>query len=170
MGHTPFPAPRGYQFQTANPKLNCCWLWLTDDSDPTNSTNLRMSEIQIPKKATDMGPETVNGVATEHWHSKGGIVIVVSQSDFWVDNATNLVRRVDKARVKLQNAVTNLTFASYDTSPIDESVFDVPKPDCQDCEPFEIGTCKQFGKDPECDMQSYDSTGDDAFMLMNMRL
>ena len=76
------------------------------------------------------------------------------------------MRRVDKARVKLQNVVTNLTFTSYDSSPIDETVFDVPKADCQECEPFEIGTCKEFGKDPECDMQDYDATGDDAYLRM----
>ena len=41
FGHEPFPAPRGYQFETNSPTLTCCWTWLIDSSDPSNSTNER---------------------------------------------------------------------------------------------------------------------------------
>jgi hypothetical protein len=172
MGHNPFPAPRGYQFQTSNPKLNCCWLWLVDTSDPTNSTNLRMSEIQISKRAKDNGPVTIDGKTAEWWHSKGSIIVLEQHDDFFVStngsNPTTLIEWDSQFRLKLETCQTNLTYTTFDYSPIDISVFDVPKADCQECQPFEIGTCKEFGKDPECDMATYNAVGDDAYM-MNVR-
>jgi hypothetical protein len=162
-GHTPFAAPRGYQFNPANPKLDCCWLWLVDTSDPTNSTNLEMSEVQLPKKASDEGSEMINGVTAEHWHAKGGVVVLESQSDWWVGAGNALVQQNSQFRLKLKDAIANITYKNYDPSPIDISIFDVPKADCQECQPFEIGTCKEFGKDPECDSSKYDATGDDFY-------
>jgi hypothetical protein len=163
MGHNPFPAPRGYQFNPANPKLDCCWLWLVDTSDPSNSTNLQMSEVQLPKKASDEGSETKNGVTAEHWHAKGGVVYLESQSDWWVGAGNSLVQQNSQFRIKLKDAIANITYKNFDPSPIDISIFDVPKADCRDCQPLEIGTCKQFGKDPECDQSKYDATGDDFY-------
>jgi hypothetical protein len=151
MGHNPFPAARGYQFQTSNPKLQCCWLWLIDDTDPTNSTDLRMSEVQIPKKAQDEGSCTINGVTAEHWHAKGGIVVLESQSDWYIGANNSIVQQNGQFRIKLKDAISNASYTNFDTSPIDESVFAVPKADCPDCNPFEIGTCKEFGTDPACD-------------------
>lgn len=171
MGHNPFPAPRGYQFQTNNPKLQCCWLWLIDTDDPTNSTNLRMTEDVVSKKATDMGPVTIDGQTAEWWHSKGGIVVIENHDDWYFgNNGTVLVEHDSQVRIKLQTAQSNLTYHTFDPSPIDVSVFDVPKADCQECEPFEIGTCKEFGKDPECDMASYNAVGDSAYLAHTMHL
>ncbi|MDB3902323.1 hypothetical protein N9362_00030 [bacterium] len=173
MGHNPFPAPRGYQFQTNNPKLSCCWLWLIDTDDPTNSTNLRMSEIEVSKKATDNGPVTIHGQTAEWWHDKGGIVILENHDDWYFSgNGTSptLVEHDSQVRLKLKTAQSNLTFNTWDASLIDETIFAVPKADCQECEPFEIGTCKEFGKDPECDMSTYNAVGDDARTAHRMHL
>jgi hypothetical protein len=168
VGHNPFPAPRGYQLNPANPRLGCCWLWLVDTSDPTNSTNLKMSEVQIPPKATDEGSCTINGVQAEHWHAKGGVVVLESQSDWYVGNGSTLVQQNSQFRLKLKDAIGNVTYKNYDPSPIDESIFAVPKSECEECTPSEMGDCKEFGKDPECDMAMYDPTGDD-FFFQHMR-
>lgn len=163
--HNPFSAPRGYLFRTSNPKLDCCWLWLLDSSDPTNSTNERMFEVQIPKNAKDEGAATVNGVPTEHWHSQGGIIIISSSDDYFIGNSSTLVQHNSVVHVEGKKGTTNSSYTNYDVTPIDESVFDVPSANCQDssCTPTEIGVCKQFGVDPMCDMGDYDATGDNFF-------
>jgi hypothetical protein len=163
MGHNPFPAPRGYQLNPANPKQHCCWLWLTDSSDPSNMTNLAMTEVQVPPKSTDEGPCSINGVTAEHWHAKGGIVVLESQSDWFVSNGSVLVQQNSQFRYKLKDAIGNVTYKNYDPSLIDVSIFAVPTSECEDCKPQEYGDCKQFGKDPDCDMANYDRTGDEFY-------
>ena len=148
----------------------CCWLWLVDTSDPTNSTNLRMSQTVIPPKATDEGSVTINGVTAEHYHAKGGIVVLESQSDWYIGADGGIVQQNSQFRIKLKDAFSNLTYSGWDDSLIPESpTFDVPKCECSDCTPQEMGTCKQFGVDPECDMANYDATGDLEY-LANLRL
>ena len=124
-------------------------------------------QVQIPKKATDEGEVTINGVQTEHWHDHGGIIIISSSSDFFVANNSVLVQQNSMVRVEGKKGLTNSSYTNYDTSPIDESIFDVPKANCQDssCTMPEIGVCKQFGVDMECDMNDYDPTGDDFLFL-----
>lgn len=165
VNHNPFPAPRGYIFRTENPKLDCCWLWLIDSSDPTNSTNEKMFEVEIPKNAKDEGVVTINGQQTEHWHSQGGIIIISNSDDFYVGNNSELVQHNSIVHVEGKKGISNSSYANFDVSPIDESVFAVPSANCQDssCSVPEIGVCKQFGVDPMCDMNTYDSTGDFIF-------
>ena len=68
-------------------------------------------------------------------------------------------------RVEGKKGISNSSYTQYNVQPIDKSIFDVPKANCQDssCTMPEIGPCRQFGVDPSCDMADYDATGDDFF-------
>ena len=105
-GHNPFPAPRGYQIGQ-NPKIDCCWLWLIDTSDPTNTTNLEMDEVQVPPKATDEGACTIDGKAAEHWHAKGGVVVLESQSDWYLGPNASIIQQNSQFRLKLKTALSS---------------------------------------------------------------
>ena len=123
--------------------------------------------MQIPKKSKDEGTVTINGIQTEHWHDQGGIIVISSSSDYFVANNSILVQQNSMVRFEGKKGITNSSYANYDVSPIDESIFDVPSANCQDssCTPPEIGVCRQFGVDPSCDMDDYDATGDNFLFV-----
>ena len=57
-----FASPKGYQFQSNNPKLNCCWLGLVDTSDGKPFYADRMFQVQYPKAQKTWVP-ALNSVA-----------------------------------------------------------------------------------------------------------
>ena len=147
-GDPTFPTPKGYQFDLANPNMTCCWLWLMDSD--TKEADM-MEQLTIPKKAKDLGADA-NG---EHWASSTHFPLTQT-GDFWCDsNVTsgcsltkeNSFVNIPKAfGPQAGTIITNSTYEGVTIGPIDESAFWVP-----DATPT-FGQCKEFGKDPMCQM------------------
>jgi hypothetical protein len=155
-----FPTPKGYQFQLSNPNMTCCWLWLMD-SDTKDAD--RMYQLQVPKKAQDAGSDKDG----EHWASVSKFPFLQTD-DYWFKNGTltkenNFVNLPKQLGPQAGTLITNTTFANFDISPIDESVFWVP-----DARPT-FGRCKEFGHDPQCDMAGAKGLLEDAKRMRTLR-
>ena len=143
-----FPTPKGYQFQLSNPNMTCCWLWLMDSD--TKEADM-MQQLTIPKKAKDLGADA-NG---EHWASSSKFPLGPT-GDYWCDsNVTSgcsLTKENDFVNIpkafgpQSGTLITNATYEGVTIGPIDESAFWVPNADPT------FGQCKEFGKDPMCQM------------------
>ena len=140
-----FASPRGYQFQTNNPDLNCCWLWLVDTSDGRPYTTDRMFQVQIPKGAKDIGASSRFG-GTEHWAGSSAWPFK-STGDWYVKNNNQIVQYNSYVNIPTQGTIIeNMTYTNYTTGPIDVSVFAHPNATSN----RHPGKCGQFGVDPMC--------------------
>lgn len=148
-----FASPKGYQFQSNNPKLNCCWLWLVDTSDGKPFYADRMFQVQVPKGAKDMGTSTKFG-GTEHWHGESAWPFK-STGDWYVKNNNEIMQYNSYINVPTQGTIIeNMTYANYTAGPIDISVFAHPNASSNTRHP---GTCGQFGVDPSCSNEDMES-------------
>jgi hypothetical protein len=124
----------------------CCWTWLVDEDGDADT----MFQQSVPTKAVDLGPETKNGVPTEHYHFKGYFPIEQVVDD-WFGNSTNgsvPVQSNNFASIYKQGTIIgNTSYLNFEAAPIDVSVFKVPSSDPT------FGVCKPC-TDPACDCQT----------------
>jgi len=120
------------------------------DSDTKEAD--RMLELTIPKKAKDIGKEAEG----EHWSSVSRFPLT-QMDDFWCNSSVTSGCSLTKENgfVNFPKAfgpqagtvITNSTYEGVTVAPIDESTYWVP-----DATPT-FGQCKEFGKDPMCNMK-----------------